>query len=228
MLFPYPLAPIAEAVHAVDGLVLYDASHVLGLVAGGAFQDPLREGADVVYGSTHKSLPGPQGGLLLTDREELFRQIAPALVWRVFDNAHWNRIAALGQTLLEMERWAQPYAAITIDNARALARALDQGGLPMLAADRGYTASHQLLIDRDELRARHGLRPGLLARRWEANHLITDLVGRLGTAEVSRLGLTPEEMPRLAEMLLRSGLHGAEVRNDVLAWRQRYSALRFA
>ncbi|HEV2450135.1 MAG TPA: serine hydroxymethyltransferase, partial [Thermoplasmata archaeon] len=93
-LFPYPLAEIAEEAHAHGALVLYDASHVLGLIAGGEFQDPLRKGADVVFGSTHKSFPGPQGGLLYTDRDDLFREIAPALVWRIFDNAHWHRIAA--------------------------------------------------------------------------------------------------------------------------------------
>ena len=104
LLFPYPLREIAEAAHAVDALVVYDASHVLGLIAGRQFQDPLREGADVLFGSTHKSFPGPQGGLLVTDREDLFRQVDPSLVWRIFDNAHWHRIAALAQTLLELER----------------------------------------------------------------------------------------------------------------------------
>ncbi|MGI0130209.1 MAG: serine hydroxymethyltransferase, partial [Thermoplasmata archaeon] len=58
-LFPYPLKEIADAAHSVGALVLYDGSHVLGLIAGGEFQDPLREGADLLYGSTHKSFPGP-------------------------------------------------------------------------------------------------------------------------------------------------------------------------
>ncbi len=226
-LFPYPLAEIAEEAHARDILVLYDASHVLGLIAGGQFQDPLREGADVLFGSTHKSFPGPQGGLVLTDRDDLFEQIEPALVWRIFDNAHWNRIAALAQTLLEMERFAPDYARLTVASARALGRALSEGGLPMLGEPHGFTASHQIHLDREGLRARHGLRPGLLARRWEANHLVTDLVGRLGTAEVTRLGLRPEEMPRLADLLLRSGLGREEVRGEVLAWRKEYPELRF-
>jgi len=227
VLFPYPLRAIAEAAHAHDALVLYDASHVLGLVAGGRFQDPLREGADVVFGSTHKSFPGPQGGLLATDREDLFQQIAPALAWRVLDNAHWNRIAALGQTLLELERWGAEYARTTVENARALGRALMERGIPLRAADRGFTESHQLHLDRAELRARHGLAPGALARRWERSHLIADLVGRLGTAEIARLGLVPEEMPRLAELLYRSGPGGERLRGEVRAWRRSFTALRF-
>jgi glycine hydroxymethyltransferase len=211
----------------VEALVLYDASHVLGLLAGGEFEDPLRAGVDVVFGSTHKSFPGPQGGLLLTDRDDLYREIEPALVWRVFDNAHWNRIAAVGQTLLELERWAPEYARTTVENARALARALDASGIPVVGRERGYTASHQLHLDRDALRARHHVGPGGLARRWEAERLVTDLVGRIGTAEVARWGLRPKDMERLADLLVRAGLRGEPVGAEVLAWRQEFPRLRF-
>lgn len=227
VLFPYPLREIAEEAHRQDALVLYDASHVLGLIAGGKFQDPLREGADVVFGSTHKSFPGPQGGLLYTDREDLFRQIAPALLWRVFDNAHWHRIAALGQTLLELERWAPEYAETTIGNAQALARALDAGGIPVAGADHGYSRSHQLHLDRDRLLRLHQLRPGHLARRLEAERILVDLTGRVGTAEVARLGLTPKDMPRLAELIVRGGPGGEHVGDEVLAWRAEFATLRY-
>ncbi len=227
-LFPYPLKEIAEAAHAIDALVFYDASHVLGLIAGGQFQDPLREGADVVFGSTHKSFPGPQGGLLVTDREDLFLQIDPALVWRVFDNAHWHRIAGLAQTLLELERCGTEYATTVVDDARALARALDALGVPLVAAAEGYTASHQIHLDRSALKERHGLGAGALARRLERQRLLIDLVGRIGTAEVARLGLTPADMPRLADLLVRAGLRRERVGAEVLAWRKSYPSLRFA
>jgi glycine hydroxymethyltransferase len=227
-LFPYPLKEIAEAAHAVDALVFYDASHVLGLVAGGQFQDPLREGADVVYGSTHKSFPGPQGGLLYTDREDLFLQIDPALIWRVFDNAHWHRIASLAQTLLELERCGAAYATTVVDDARALGRALHDLGLPMIAADDGFTRSHQLHIDRDALRAQHSIAPGALARRLERQRLLIDLVGRIGTAEIARLGLTPADMARLADLFVRAGLRRERVGAEVRAWRRSYARLRFA
>jgi glycine hydroxymethyltransferase len=227
-LFPYPLREIAEAAHAVDALVLYDASHVLGLVAGGEFQDPLREGADVMYGSTHKSFPGPQGGLLVTDREDLFQQIDPALVWRIFDNAHWNRIAGLAQTLLEMERSGREYARTVVGSAQALARALDELDVPLVGESLGFTRSHQVHIDRPRLRERHGLGAGALARRLEAQRLLIDLVGRVGTAEVSRLGLTADDMPRLATLIVRAGLRRERVGAEVLAWRRAYPRLRFA
>ena len=227
-LFPYPLREIAEAAHGLDALVFYDASHVLGLIAGGRFQDPLREGADVLFGSTHKSFPGPQGGLLVTDREDLFRQLDPALVWRIFDNAHWNRIAGLAQTLLELERCGVEYASTVVENARALARELVSRGIPLIGEDDGYTRSHQLHFDRAALRASADLTPGVLARRLERQRLLIDLVGRIGTAEVARLGLTPADMPRLAELIVRAGLRKERVGTEVLAWRRSFSALRFA
>jgi glycine hydroxymethyltransferase len=227
-LFPYPLKEIAEAAHAVGALVFYDASHVLGLIAGGEFQDPLREGADIVYGSTHKSFPGPQGGLLVTDRTDLFEQLDPALVWRVFDNAHWNRIAGVAQTLLELERVGPEYARTTVANAQALGAALDALGVPLAAKSLGYTRSHQLLFDRPALKTQFGVGPGVLARRWEKQRLLTDLVGRLGTAEIARLGLRPEDMPRLADLLRRAGPRSEKVGPEVLAWRREFDELRFA
>ncbi|HLY76752.1 MAG TPA: hypothetical protein VKT21_02560, partial [Thermoplasmata archaeon] len=226
-LFPYPLREIAEAAHAQGALVFYDASHVLGLVAGGVFQDPLREGADVLFGSTHKSFPGPQGGLLVTDREDLFSQLDPALVWRVFDNAHWNRIAALGQTLLELERFGPEYAATVVANAQALGVALAARDMPLVAADQGFTRSHQLHLRGDELTRRWGVGPAALARRWEGQGLLADLVGRIGTAEITRLGLRPAEMDRLAELLVRAGRDQLAVRAEVRAWRREFPRQRF-
>ena len=227
-LFPYPLREIAEAAHAVDALVLYDGSHVLGLIAGGEFQDPLREGADVLYGSTHKSLPGPQGGLVVTDRDDLFDQIDPALVWRVFDNAHRNRIAGVAQTLLEMERWAPEYARTVVANAQALAYSLAKGGLPLVAEEAGFTRSHQIHLSPERLTAALGIGPGALALRLERERLLIDLVARIGTAEVTRWGLTPADMPRLADLLLRASLRRERVGTEVLRWRRTFRALRFA
>jgi glycine hydroxymethyltransferase len=227
-LFPYPLREIAEAAHAIDALVFYDASHVLGLIAGGEFQDPLREGADVVFGSTHKSFPGPQGGLLFTDREDLFAQLDPALVWRIFDNAHWNRIAGLAQTLLELERCGAEYARTVIANAQGLGRSLSELGVPLVAESLGFTRSHQLHIDRGRLESSAQIKAGALARRLERQRLLIDLVGRIGTAEVARLGLTPADMPRLADLLVRGGLRSERVGKEVLAWRRTFTALRFA
>jgi glycine hydroxymethyltransferase len=84
MLFPHRLPTIAETVRAHGIPLLYDASHVAGLVAEQRFQDPLREGADLVTFSTYKSFGGPAGGAIVTDDETLAERVSstvyPALV----------------------------------------------------------------------------------------------------------------------------------------------------
>lgn len=227
VLFPYPVGPLAEAVHAYGGLVLYDASHVMGLVMGGRFQDPLGEGADVVFGSTHKSLFGPQGGILATNREDLFLQMDAAMTWRTVDNAHWNRIAALAQALLELERSGSEYADGVMANSRALARALEEERVPVIGREEGYTASHQIFLDTGALKAKHGIGPSTFARRLESSDLIVDLVGRMGTAEVTRLGLGPREMAEIAPLVRRCALEEHPVAREVHALRNRFTTLRY-
>ena len=99
MLFPHPVKELAEAVHEYGGLLAYDGSHVLGLIAGGVFQDPLREGADILFASTHKTFPGPQGGLILTNEEEYYRKLSKNVFHKIADNIHFNKIAALAVSL---------------------------------------------------------------------------------------------------------------------------------
>jgi glycine hydroxymethyltransferase len=120
-LFPYPLKEIAEEAHARDALVFYDGSHVLGLIAGGVFQDPIRDGADVLYGSTHKSFPGPQGGLLVTDREDLFQQIDPALrsLLRLRERRGLDHLVPLDP---EQHLRGGPHARIILDQQHAASR----------------------------------------------------------------------------------------------------------
>jgi glycine hydroxymethyltransferase len=134
----------------------------------------------------------------------------------------------VAQTLLELERCGAEYARTVVANARALGPALTTEGFPMVAETEGYTASHQVHLDGAQLRERHGLGPGTLARRLERQRLLIDLVGRLGTAEVARLGLVPADMPRLAALLARAGLRRERVAREVRDWRRTFRALRFA
>src|SRR5208282_2552431 len=96
-------------------------------------------------------------------------------------------------------------------NSGALGRALSERGIPLVAEELGFSRSHQLHIDPERLRAAHGLGPAALARRLERQRLLIDLVGRIGTAEATRLGLTPEDMPRLADLFVRGGLRKEQV-----------------
>ena len=107
--FPHPVKELAQVAQENGACVSFDGSHVMGLIAGEQFQDPLREGASALFGSTHKTLFGPQGGIILADKEhgEIMKEkIYPAFV----DNAHWNRIAALTLALAEIKKFGNAYA----------------------------------------------------------------------------------------------------------------------
>lgn len=206
ILFPQPVREISKIAREVGAVVGYDGAHVLGLIAGGEFQDPLREGAAVLLGSTHKTLFGPQGGIILADREHGMKMkdwIDPAFV----DNAHWNRIAALTLALAEMRRFGREYARQVVRNAGALARALAEWGLPVACPGLGYTRSHQVFLNYGEYK-----RGREVAERLEKAGIIVDCGVRLGVCEVTRRGMKEEEMGKVAEFVGRVAVKGEDPR----------------
>lgn len=214
ILFPYNLRWLRGACDDVGAILGYDASHVLGLIAGEAFQRPMLEGADVLSASTHKSFPGPQGGLLLSNRQDLFDRGVKSITWTIQDNAHWNRIAATAQALLEMKAFGAAYAKQVVANTKALGKQLDMWGFPVKFAALGYSQSHQLHIDLRALEEKWDLSPGAFADRLEGNNLIVDAVGRIGTNEITRMGAKEEDMQTLAGLVVRAA-RGEEVREEV-------------
>jgi glycine hydroxymethyltransferase len=196
-LFPHPVKEIARAANEVEATIAYDGSHVLGLIAGKTFQQPLKEGASVLYGSTHKSFFGPQGGLLAADRqhgESIKRLIHPMFV----DNAHWNRIAALTLALAETKTFGKEYARQVVRNAQSLAKTLYEFGFPVKCADYGFTQSHQVWLDYG------GYKQGkTIAKKLEKVNITVDCGVRLGTCEVTRRGMKEGEMEKIAEFMKR-------------------------
>jgi glycine hydroxymethyltransferase len=227
ILFPYDMAPIREACNDAGSTLAYDGSHVLGLIAGGEFQRPLEEGADVLYGSTHKSFFGPQGGLMATDSDAIDAAIRRNLTWRVVDNVHWNRVASLGQALLEMGRFGSAYAKQVVRNAQRLGKELHERGFPLMFSDLGFTRSHQLLIDAGGVKAVYGLSINDFSIRMEKSNVMIDSAARLGTSEVTRLGAKEKDMAEIADLFM-SAAGDSNVRREVKEFRDRFSmAYRF-
>jgi glycine hydroxymethyltransferase len=192
ILFPHPTRRLSSL---TDGTSIYDGSHVLGLIAGGEFQDPLREGCSLLIGSTHKSLPGPQGGIILSNDEEVFSKVSNNMDPGIVDNIHLNRVAALTVALLEMMQFGRQYAQAVVKNSRSLAKALADHGVMVRGASHGYTSSHQVLLDYDNEKKKY------FSGKLEKANVIVDIGGRLGTAELTRTGYGPEEMVEVAELV---------------------------
>jgi glycine hydroxymethyltransferase len=221
ILFPYDMRPVKEACTDAGTTLVYDGSHVLGLIAGGEFQKPLKEGADMLYGSTHKSFFGPQGGLIVTDSDSLNAEIRKNLTWRIVDNVHWNRVAALGQALLESKEFGSSYAKQVIKNSRRFGQELKDRGIPIMFEESGFSRSHQLLMDPKEVRAIYGLSMNDFSVRLEKSNLMIDSVARLGTAEITRLGVKEKHLPELADLFAEAA-KGRNVKKKVKEFRDQF------
>ena len=202
LLFPQPVTEVVYRNNEAEnpGCCVYDGSHVLGLIASGEFQDPLNEGAEVLFGSTHKSFYGPQGGIILTnssEHEETLRNYLDLDIdggIGLVDNIHMNRIAALGLAMEEMLE-DRDYGARVIRNAKALAKRLDELDVPVKFGNRGFTESHQVLLDMDAAEAVN------LCHRLEKVGIYIDVGGRLGTAEITHRGMRGSDVDEIAELI---------------------------
>jgi glycine hydroxymethyltransferase len=197
ILFPPPVKELSKTARSVGATIAFDGAHVLGLVAGGKFQDPLREGASILIGSTHKSLFGPQGGIIVSDSAR-GKVIKAAIFPSFVDNAHYNRIAALAMALYELRSFGNDYADQVIKNAKALGEALDENGVPIKCREYGYTESHQVHLDN----ARMPKEMDYTKLLEEAN-IIVDKGTRFGACEVTRRGMKQGEMERIASLIAR-------------------------
>jgi glycine/serine hydroxymethyltransferase len=177
-----------------EPIIHFDASHTLGLIAGGQFQDPLREGANSMGGSTHKSLPGPQHGMFLTDDARLAERFNDeCAIW--ISNHHLASVAALGVVLTEsMETGC--HAARTIANAKALARGLADGGQSVSGERFGYTETHQIWLDTSPDRAVDTAdrlaAAGILVNAMPVPYVPEESGLRIGVQEATQRGLTPQ------------------------------------
>lgn len=210
--FPHPVKELAKIAQENGAIVGFDGSHVMGLIAGEQFQAPLKEGACGLFGSTHKSFFGPQGGIILADKEHgeiLKEKIYPAFV----DNAHWNRIAALTLALAEMKMFGKAYARQMVRNSQTLAKALYDYGFPVICKHLGFTKSHQTILNYGDYEKSRGV-----SEKLQRANIICDCLIRLGTCEVTRRGMKEKEMLRIAELIKRTVLDGEKperIKRDV-------------
>lgn len=236
-LFPHPVSAVRGIADEVGAMLMFDAAHLSGMIAGRAWPNPLAEGAHVMTMSTYKSLGGPPGGLVVGVDETLFERIDAIAYPGLTANFDAGKTAALALGLLDWKDNGCDYARAMQATAKALADALAQThGLPVFARERGATTSHQLAVEA----ARWG-GGQTAARKLEAARLLSCGIGlpiadvpgdvnglRLGTPEIVRLGFGPEHMGELAA-LIAAALDGRPAPEQVTALRRRVARgpLRF-
>lgn len=202
----YDLAGLRKLCNEYGCLLGYDASHVMGLIAGGSFQADVMDHVDVLFGSTHKSFFGPQGGIIMTDSEEIMNSIRKNITWRSMDNYNPSRLAALGVAMEEMKRYGSEYSRKVVRNSLELARSLFDLGLPS-KFDPWFTETHQIHLAKHALQS-FGTDFSGFSNILERNYMIVDREGRIGTSEISRLGI--DDTGEIAELIV-SALKGKDV-----------------
>ncbi|MCP5086805.1 MAG: aminotransferase class I/II-fold pyridoxal phosphate-dependent enzyme [Rhodobacteraceae bacterium] len=211
-LFPHPVAEIRAIADEVGARVLFDAAHQCGIIAGGAWPDPLAEGAHLMTMSTYKSLGGPAGGLIVTNDPEMAERLDAIAFPGMTANFDAAKSAALAITMLDWRDFGAAYAQTMIDTAQAFARSLHQSGVPVFGTANGFTQSHQFAIEA----ARYGGGQTAAKALYKAGFLTCgiglpvaevdgDLNGlRIGTPEIARFGVTPDRVPEIAELVVKA------------------------
>jgi glycine hydroxymethyltransferase len=241
-LFPHPVRELADFMHEHEIYVNYDGAHVAGLIAGGEFQAPLKEGADSITMSSHKTLWGPQGGIIVS-REKHAESIKKAIFPGNTSSHHLHHVAGKAIALAESMEFGKDYAKNVIRNAKALAESLAGYGLGVLGEKRGYTASHQIAVDvskfgdggsveKDLEKANIILNRQLLPGDIKAGrHYMHPSGVRIGVPEVTRLGMKESEMREIASLIKRvviDKIDPIKVAKDVTEFRKDFQKVHYA
>ena len=244
-LFPHPVKDLRAAADEVGAFIVYDAAHVFGLIAGGVFQDPLREGADFITSSTHKTFPGPQGGVILADQknsrmEKAIRNVQYAVFPLSTSNTHLGRLPALGVAALELKIFGEELAKQTVANAQIAGQCLYENGVKVLGESKGFTRSHQLAVDvrkygggkrvAEDLEAANIILNRALLPFDDQNNRENPSGIRIGFQDVTRRGFREGDVKHLCDLMLeiiKNHRKPPEVKEDVLALRNEFSKIEY-
>jgi len=221
-------------------ILMYDAAHVLGLL-GPHFQEPLKEGTDIVTASTHKTFFGTQRGIIASNMSEgsenaelwesIWRRAFPGSV----SNHHLGTLLGLLMAAYEMNAYGRDYQHQVLANARAFARALKERRLQVEgdpAID--YTETHQVVL-------RVGYARGVeMAERLEKNNIIVNFQAlpddegftassglRTGVQEMTRFGMKETDFAELADYMAAVILKEKNVCEEVARFRQRFTTMYY-
>lgn len=236
-LFAHPVREVRAIADEVGAWVLFDAAHQCGIIAGGVWANPLDEGAHLMTMSTYKSLGGPAGGVIVTRDAGIAERLDRIAFPGMTANFDAGKSAALAITLLDWRAHGRAYATAMVEVAQALARALSALGVPVFAADRGMTTSHQFAVEAaafggGQAASKTLRKAGFLACGigLPVAAVDGDLNGlRIGTPELVRRGVTAADAPALAA-LIAEGLRGNDpgaVAARVRELRGRFTGLHY-
>jgi glycine hydroxymethyltransferase len=242
ILFPQPIKELKKSLEEI--IFVYDAAHVFGLIYAGEFQNPLKEGAEILTSSTHKTFQGPQGGIIIGNdhiSEDFWKKIQKAIFPGLISNHHIHRLPSLAITAIEMNVFGKEYAKQTIKNAKCLAESLYNIGFDVLCPDIGFTETHQVIINVRKFGGGEKV-----AKKLEEANIICNKMSlpedsphdatknpsgiRIGVQEMTRFGMKEEEMKEIARFfkkILIDNISAKEVKEDVRNFRKDFTKIHY-
>ena len=238
-LFPEPVREIASVAKDLGSVLVFDGAHVLGLIAGKRFQDPLAEGADILLGSTHKTFFGPQRGVILSNLDDdRWKKIDRKAFPGSLSNHHLNTVPALLVATYEMKAFGQVYAKQVLANAKHLGRSLAKAGFDVECPDKDFTESHQIAVDvkkqgggdvcavkleRNDIICNYNLLP-----HDDPKKVMKPSGLRLGAQEMTRFGMKEPEMEEIARLFKACLIDGKDVKEEVNRFRGRFVSVQYS
>lgn len=189
-------------------ILIFDATQILGLIATKSMENPLEwfpeEQKFILMGATHKTLPGPTCGLIMTNSLELAHRFDTLINPDFLRNSQLHHIFSLILSLMELEIYGQQYCSAIINNANILADSLTKYNFDVLKALPQYTYTHQLFISMPMDEAKKFYNKCLdygVSINFRNKRLYKTCGLRIGTQEISRYGWQDSEMQSIAKIL---------------------------
>lgn len=226
---PYNVSQLRKAL-GEEAIIIYDASHTIGLIMGDAFQSPLREGADVICANTHKTLPGPQKGIIAFKEKELGEK-ADLIIRGSLSSLHTHHLIALAITILEMEKFGIEFAKQIIANANTIGEAFTKLEYDVRRAHPGkFSDNHQVHVFIDNKGDRLDLNKKLIKNNISTNFANTPgnrWYIRIGTQEITRRGMREKEMKQIASFIDRV-FRGDNIREEIIAFNKKFPHILYS
>ena len=224
-----------EIADEVGAYLMVDMAHIAGLVAAGEHPNPM-EYADIVTSTTHKTMRGPRGGIILTNNEEIAKKIDKAIFPGIQGGPLMHIIAAKAVAFKEaLSPEFKEYQKQVVKNAKAMADALVKGGLRIVS---GGTDNHLMLVDlrpkgvtgklAEESLEKAGITCNKNAIPNDPEKPFITSGVRLGTPAITARGMKEDEAVKIAEMIIKvlenvnDAVKIAEVKNEVLKLTEKF------
>jgi aminomethyltransferase len=248
VLNPEPVREISQLLDVIyngrEGerpILMYDGAHVMGLLRPDGLQEPLKEGADILTGSLHKTYPGTQRGMIASNMDpgSRYEGLWNAIVAREFPGLHSNHhlgtlVAMLGAAY-EMREYGDAYQQKVRSNAKAFASSLANYGIQVEGdPDAGYTQTHQVVINVGKCQG-----PRVAALLEQHNIIVNynalpDDPGfsaasgiRMGVAEMTRFGMDEGDFDTLAKYMSDIIIHKKDIPDDVAKFRKDFLEMQY-